>query len=361
MPFACLNIGLLLCLTLLLSCSNAMFLQGTKSRNDDEGGSDGEDTATATNTDQSKEGDGVDTPVWINASYLTCAVDAVKTSSDKVAVTCQLDGSEDPNHEAASAELVWAAFDAEGNETGETNEEDDRDDSVGRRFYFAPTEAASRFVGVKLGTMAWEHGAKVELAKSVSELKVGSSVRKCLENSASAASACIKLATGKLLMFVTSRTFDGSMGEAAGANTECDVAASEGHFSGKFVALVSTANQNMIDLVAEGVPIVQASDGVILSNSKTELLDGHKGSAPLKDEQGKAVESNRPVWTATNSLGTFREGADCSGWKSDLANVNGVGGLTGKSGIEWFVDERTVFSCNDKAHLYCIQSKPSKD
>jgi hypothetical protein len=154
-------------------------------------------------------------------------------------------------------------------------------------------------------------------------------------------------------VFVTSQSFDGALGGAAGADAKCAAAAAAAGLDGMFIAAVSTSTTNAIDRLAgargwvrvDGIPFADMPSAIFPStfcDACDELV-----LAPPLDEYGQVVSGY--AWTGTTSRGTYN-GNGCTDWTT-TAGSGGIGALN------------TVFdgfayagqTCATQLHLYCFE------
>jgi hypothetical protein len=159
--------------------------------------------------------------------------------------------------------------------------------------------------------------------------------------------------------FITSSKFSTSqIGGLSGADALCSTAATNGHLSGHFVALLSTSTVNAKDrLAANGLTARGwvGWDGLPFGDRVTDVLPGGQVLYPLQlDESGHAVDPGDYVWTGTLTDGTRGGTSQCNDWQQDSTTTDDtmVGSPGGGPGV-W-----TGYSqagCNNSAHLYCFQ------
>ena len=77
------------------------------------GGNEGADSATSSETPSEEDDEGIDEPVWINGSYLTCGWERV-TSDTEASVRCLLDDSDYGEMDPSKTTVKWVVVDAKG-------------------------------------------------------------------------------------------------------------------------------------------------------------------------------------------------------------------------------------------------------
>jgi hypothetical protein len=132
-------------------------------------------------------------------------------------------------------------------------------------------------------------------------------------------------------VFVTSGTFDGNLGDLAGADADCTDAASNATSSlpGSWTAWLSSNGPNAaIDRIRDGE--YQLLDGTVVANDKADLTDGSLGAAIGLDENLATVSTDVDVWTATNAAGINPGVGSCLDWST---NVNAELGQVGRANL----------------------------
>lgn len=169
-------------------------------------------------------------------------------------------------------------------------------------------------------------------------------------------------------LFVTSQTFRGDLGRAAGTSgrtvgdEKCNQAAHSAGLPGTYVAWLSTTVDHPKVLPQKGTPIVLprqcevvADDFIALTGSGTVPLK----VAPTSTELGSTLVIPCYVWTNTNTSGTAYDqspGANtCSEWTNAQAGSFGAIGLCTSLDAQWAAWS-TLECNNDNAHLYCLQN-----
>lgn len=156
-------------------------------------------------------------------------------------------------------------------------------------------------------------------------------------------------------VFVTSTTFQGSLGGLAGADSLCTGLAAQASLGGAWVAWLSSksvgAGSNARDRVTGTGPwrLVDGTPAVQRANLQ--------GALPLQaairmNELGAMVPANTPVWTATRING-LADDNDCTAWSSAQFAVAGSVGAAGSTNSGWTSDDKG--SCSDVAALYCFE------
>jgi hypothetical protein len=151
-------------------------------------------------------------------------------------------------------------------------------------------------------------------------------------------------------VFVTSATFTGDLGGAAGADAKCMAAASAAGRGGTFKAWVSLSSENAIDRIAEAGPWIDFQNSMIFAN-KTALM-GPPTTVLNTDEAGVNVQMIG-AWTGTVIAGTLASDGNCLDWANGTIDENAHVGQVGNDTTEW--TDLTTSSCAQSFHLYCFE------
>ena len=155
--------------------------------------------------------------------------------------------------------------------------------------------------------------------------------------------------------FVTSTTYNGSLGGLAGADAKCQARAGAASLGGNWTAWLSTSAVDAKDRIP-GVEYRLVDNTTVVCTDQSDLLDGSPDANIDKNEFG--ASSNPNVWTGTNSNGT-KTASTCSDWSS-----TGGLGLYGAndfpvSSMVWSF--RSTDACSDSnLRLYCFEQLPYK-
>jgi len=173
---------------------------------------------------------------------------------------------------------------------------------------------------------------------------------------------------GGKVVFASQATFNGNLGNFAGADTKCQSAANGAGLSGTFKAWLS----GRIDTVANGGGTQHAanrmthsagayvlSTGTKVADNWADLTDGSLDHGIDRDEHGNPVDGS--VWTNTTVAGMAVDHTrDCGPgsaatavWGSADQFESGHFGNVGDSGASWTTNTNTA--CNNSFHLYCFE------
>lgn len=146
----------------------------------------------------------------------------------------------------------------------------------------------------------------------------------------------------------------GNVGVAA-ADAICQSRAAAGglRFPGSFKAWVSTSAEDAPDRINFNGPWVRL-DGVVIAQSKTDLLDGEI-FGPINQNEFGSYERNHWALTGTDSSGAWGA-ADCNGWTSDLTTDFATTGFA--NGVVYWTDQGYDNQCGYNARLYCFSEVP---
>ena len=170
------------------------------------------------------------------------------------------------------------------------------------------------------------------------------------------------------VVFATSETFNGNLGNFAGADAKCQSAASNAGLSGTFKAWIS----GHIDSVANGGGTQHVANrmnhsttayvlpgGTKVADDWGDLTDGSLAHGIDRNESGGSVSGS--VWTNTTPAGlAFDHRRDCGPaasaadvWGSADQFESGHFGNVGDTGAAWTSNTNTA--CNNSFHLYCFE------
>ncbi|MCD6478183.1 MAG: DUF1554 domain-containing protein, partial [Candidatus Aenigmarchaeota archaeon] len=159
----------------------------------------------------------------------------------------------------------------------------------------------------------------------------------------------------KVIVFVTSKRYNGNLGGLAGADAKCQELANNAGLGGKWVSWLSDFNTNAKDRIPKTNSGYYLVDGTKVADDFSDLIDGSLDHPIDVDENGKIVGGY--VWTGTNSDGTAnkmtKEIANCGNWTVPILPFNGRGGIITKSNYEW--TDATYGACFNLWRLYCFK------
>ncbi|QQR88540.1 MAG: hypothetical protein IPJ88_09725 [Myxococcales bacterium] len=177
------------------------------------------------------------------------------------------------------------------------------------------------------------------------------------------------------IIFATSFASNGNLGGIAGADNDCQNAATGANLSGHFRALLSTSDDfvgNRKDFFRSYLPYVRTGDGARVADNWEHLATvGLNGleltNAPDRDQNGNQIFNGQVqiAWTGTYWISgvNFTEAAlldDCEKWTSSQAPSDsylhkGVAGNVRTTTREYAAVHQTLTPCNTTARLYCVQ------
>ena len=124
------------------------------------------------------------------------------------------------------------------------------------------------------------------------------------------------------IVFITSTTFQGDFGAAAGiaaADGHCVAHAEAAGIGGTYVAWISGPEIAAKDKIANASGWIRP-DGKPFANTVDDILAGRIFYPVDADEAGMRV--NGTLWTATGLDGTYDENGDCEGWTTAMLGNN---------------------------------------
>ncbi len=170
------------------------------------------------------------------------------------------------------------------------------------------------------------------------------------------------------VVFATSQTFNGNLGNFSGADAKCQTAAQNAGLSGTFKAWIGgrmddTGNgggtQNVSERMAHSTAPYKLTTGTQVANDWNDLTDGSLDHGIDRDENGNPVSGS--VWTNTKTNGkAFDHRRDCGPgssqadvWRSADQFESGHFGNVGDTGSTWTSNTNTA--CTNSFHLYCFE------
>jgi len=170
------------------------------------------------------------------------------------------------------------------------------------------------------------------------------------------------------IVFVTSQTYDGNLGNFSGADAKCQTAAQNAGLSGTFKAWIGgrmddTGNgggtQNVSERMTHSTGPYSLTTGAKVADDWNDLTDGSLDHGIDRDENGNLVSGS--VWTNTKTNGkAFDHRRDCGPggsqadvWGSADQFESGHFGNIGDTGSTWTSNTNTA--CTNSFHLYCFQ------
>lgn len=155
-------------------------------------------------------------------------------------------------------------------------------------------------------------------------------------------------------VFVTSLSYPGNLSGLAGADSICQMHATNATppLSGVFKAWLSDSTASPSTRFTRSALIpYQLVDGTEVASNWADLIDGNLATAITLDENGQAPASGH-AWTGTTSSGTTAV-SHCADWTDTTGNVTGRVGAFTLSDFEW--SEFTFAVCTVSGRLYCFE------
>ena len=170
------------------------------------------------------------------------------------------------------------------------------------------------------------------------------------------------------VVFATSQSFNGNLGNFSGADAKCQAAAQSAALSGTYKAWIggrmdNTGNgggtQNVSERMTHSTGPYLLTTGTKVADDWTDLTDGSLDHGIDRDENGNLVTGS--VWTNTKTNGkAFDHRRDCGPggsqadvWGSADQFESGHYGNVGDSGSTWTSNTNTT--CTSLFHLYCFE------
>jgi hypothetical protein len=160
-------------------------------------------------------------------------------------------------------------------------------------------------------------------------------------------------------IFVTSTSENAGFGGATGGNTWCQGLASAAGLERTYKAMLSTTDNDMIDLIASngGIVYIFSDDStrIKVADSLEDMFLGDiLANVNYTDEYSTYTGQ---VWTGSNADGTFDSaGNNCANWAASDASANGAQmGEAGGSLSETIESTtNTSVGCNNSHPVYCV-------
>ena len=158
-----------------------------------------------------------------------------------------------------------------------------------------------------------------------------------------------------MLVFVTSKRYDGDLGGVKGANEICQNHAKSAGLPGEYKAWISSSTeQSPIQNFNKSTRPYTLKDTTVVANNWEDFTSGQLLAAIGFDENGLYVGFTTRVWTGTTPQGENLGKENCKGWQSNEVSESGWVGIVSRFWTsEWSVEMTT--SCDEGRNLYCIQ------
>lgn len=158
-------------------------------------------------------------------------------------------------------------------------------------------------------------------------------------------------------VFVTSQTYDGSLGGLAGADAACQALADAASLDGTFLAWLSDSTDSPSTRFVRDSRDYVLVDGTEIADGWSDLNDGTIDNPIDVTETGATLAGSMGVWTATAFAGTAT--ADhCNDWTTNTTPPVGRIGFIDATDATW-TDSFNSFGCNGSFHLYCFEQPNS--
>jgi hypothetical protein len=155
------------------------------------------------------------------------------------------------------------------------------------------------------------------------------------------------------IIFVTSTTFNGSLGGVAGGDARCLAAAATGGLpdSTSYKALLSSSTEGARQHLGSARGFVRP-DGLPVADTVDDLLVLHRMWYAADLTETGVVSPNGNAWTGSNFTGDGGT-SDCGGWiKSDAGTAGDVGMVHASAN---FANTSSV-GCDEMLPLICVQT-----
>ena len=156
-------------------------------------------------------------------------------------------------------------------------------------------------------------------------------------------------------LFVSSQTYNGSLGGLDGADAKCDSLAKAAGLKKTYKAILSSSSLSAYGrllFTGEILKVSSSDNSILIADSGADLFN--TDTTDLKslvnlDESGNTISSN--VWTGTGSDGSNLSD-NCNNWASSSGSVDAWHGDSTKTNERWL--ESNFTSCNNNYSLYCV-------
>lgn len=163
--------------------------------------------------------------------------------------------------------------------------------------------------------------------------------------------ACFNGTCAKLV-FVTSTTYNGNLGGAAGADAKCQARAAAAGLSGTFKAWISTATSSPAQTFTRWAGPWALVSGGLVASGWSELVSGTLRNAIKVTELGGGFSGY--VWTATSTAGTSDGSLKwCNEFTSSSSSVGANIGSARERSAFW--TEGYFYGCDNFLSLYCFE------
>ena len=156
-------------------------------------------------------------------------------------------------------------------------------------------------------------------------------------------------------MFVTSTSYNGALGGAAGGDAICQTRAGAAEFEGTWQAVLSEVpNGRDLSTFLPDVPYVRATDGAIISYNRAMFLsETNIDNTISKTELGG--DSSASVWTGFDRIGSSVN--TCADWTASGVEYGIYGHADETFSGTWLTSfDPPTTTCDAQFALYCIQT-----
>ena len=159
----------------------------------------------------------------------------------------------------------------------------------------------------------------------------------------------------KMIVFVTSKIYNGNLGGLAGADLKCQAHADAAGLEGTFKAWMSDDTVSASKRLTHSSEPYVRTDGTQIAANWDDLTDGTIDVKLNYNEYGTVIDTGWPyVWTWTKSDGSPGTAAwNCEKWTSDSSRAKGEDGYIYETNYKWSMIRNN--GCNEALMLYCFQ------
>lgn len=158
-------------------------------------------------------------------------------------------------------------------------------------------------------------------------------------------------------VFLTSGTYQASLGGLSGADSTCQSSANTASLGGNWAAWMSSTDTSAASRLSQpSQPYVLVDESTKIADNWNDLVDSTLDSAINKDEFGTTINGDNKVWTNTTTSGgiKFTNLIDtCINWKIILGVSSASIGLSSQTSGSW--TDNTTGNCWDFNRLYCFE------
>jgi hypothetical protein len=171
-------------------------------------------------------------------------------------------------------------------------------------------------------------------------------------------SVCVGgVCTAAQRVFVSTGTYSGNLGGAAGANAKCQSLATAANLGGTWMAWVSDSNGSPNRSFMKATIAYRLLDGTEVATNWTALSSGTLSHAIDVDQSlaslAGATGSAALTWTST-ATGGMSMGDSCTQFTSAASSGTGQVGSCTSTGATW-TNASTTEACSAAHHLYCFE------